>query len=158
MDDLQRHQVTNVVLFVLTLSHALLTWPLRATAALFLGGIAIAFALEVIGIRIGLFRHNFQPQIAAVPVTILLAWPAIIYLTHRVALLVTAAPLPAAALTAVIATVADALTEPIMIDKGAWEYPERPISRPRLYGVPWWNFVAWLGIVFVTALLPTVAT
>lgn len=158
MDELYRHQLTNVVLFVLAVSHALVTWPLRATIALFAGGMGIAFALEVLGIKLGLFRHSFRPQIASVPVTILLAWPAIIYIAHRLALLVTPAAIPAAGLTAVIATVADALAEPRMIDRGAWEYPETAISQPRLRGVPWWNFVGWLGIVFVTALLPTVAT
>jgi putative membrane protein len=158
MNGLQRRQLTNVALFALASSHALVTWPLRATVALFVGGMGIAFVLEVLGVSLGLFRHRFRPQIASVPVTILLAWPAVIYLSHRLALLVTPAAIPAAALTAMIATAADALVEPAMVDGGAWEYPETVVSRPRIRGIPWWNFVAWSGIAFATAFLPTFVT
>ncbi|MFB6079952.1 MAG: carotenoid biosynthesis protein [Haloferacaceae archaeon] len=134
MTDLRRHQLTNVALFV--------------------GGVGIAFAFEAVGTNVGLFRHRMRPQIASVPVTILLAWPSVVYVAYRIARLVTPAAVPAAALAAAIATAGDALVDPAMVERGAWEYPETAVSHPRFRGVPWWNFAGWLVIVFVTALLP----
>jgi putative membrane protein len=104
-----------------------------------------------------MLRHNYRPQVASVPVSILLAWPAVVYLFYRGALLVAPAGAGAAAVTAVAATLVDAITDPILLDRGAWEYPEWVLSEPRFRGVPWWNFVGWLAITFVTALLPTFA-
>jgi putative membrane protein len=155
MDALRRYQVTNVALFAVTLVHALLTWPLEATAALFLGGAALAFALEVVAVTAGILRHELEPQVAAVPVTVPLVWPAVVYVAYRVALLVVPGGVPAAALAAVLATAFDVLTDPNGVREGVWAYPESPVSSPRFRGVPWWNFVMWLAVVFVTALLPT---
>lgn len=151
-------QLTSIVLFVLALSHALLTWQIQATTALFAGGIGIAFVFEGIIVNSGLLQHKFRPQIASVPITILLAWPSVVYIPYRVALFVTSAVIPAAVLTAVIATLGDLFTDPIMVERGAWEYPESVISQPRIRGIPWWNFVGWICIVFITALLPAFAT
>jgi putative membrane protein len=153
-----RDQVPNVVVFLFALAHALWTWDLRATLALFLCGMAVAFALETLGVGLGLLRHNFEPQVAGVPVTVVLAWPGVVYVAYRLALVVTPAGVPAAALAAVVATLWDAVTDPGMVERGAWTYPESPVSDPRFRGVPWWNFVAWLAVVFVTALAPTLAT
>jgi uncharacterized membrane protein len=150
-----RHQLSNVLLFGVAFAHALLTWGTRPTATLFLGGVAVAFVLERVGVGLGLLEHYFRPQVASVPVTILLAWPAVVYVAYRVARLVAPAGVPAAALAAVLATAVDAVTDPRMVAEGAWAYPDTRVSDPRFRGVPWWNFVAWLGIVFGTALLPT---
>ena len=158
MDPLQRYQVTNVALFVIAVVHALLTWSLRATAVLFAGGVVIAFAAELVGIRSGLLDHELQPQFAGVPVTILLAWPSVVYICYRVALLVVAGGVRAAAVAAVLATALDVLTDPNGVREGVWRYPEHPVSEPRFRGVPWWNFAAWLVVVFLTALLPAVAS
>ena len=157
MDPLDRYQLSNVGLFLVAAVHALVTWPLRTTTALFFGGVAIAFVLEVGGVALGLLEHNLRPQIAGVPVTILLAWPSVVYLVYRVALLVAPDGVPAAALTAVLATATDVVTDPNGVSDGVWEYPESRVSRPRYRGVPWWNFLAWLVIVFVTAMLPSIA-
>lgn len=157
MDALERYQWTNIGLFLVTAAHALLTWPLRATVALFVGGALVAFALEVGGIAAGLLEHELRPRIAGVPVTILLAWPAIAYLAYRVALLVAPAGVRAAAVAAVLATAADVLTDPNGVSDGVWRYPDAAISEPRYRGVPWWNFVAWLVVVFVTGMLPSLA-
>jgi len=157
MDDTRRFQLTNVLLAAGAFAHALWTWPIRATVALFVGGAALAFALEAVGVAIGLLRHDARPQVAGVPVTVPLAWPAIVYVASRVALLVAPAGIPAAALAALFATAADAVADPIMVRRGVWAYPDSWISSPRFRGVPWWNFLAWLGVVFATALLPAVA-
>jgi len=155
--ELQRYQLPGLTLFGLTVAHALVTWPLAPTLALFVGGAAIATPLEVIGVRVGLLRHRFRPQVAGVPVTIILGWPTVTYLFYRVALVALPAGIKAAGLAAVLATVCDAVADPKMVRRGAWEYPESAISRPRFRGVPWWNFAAWPVAVFVTALIPTAA-
>mgnify|MGYP000162145755 CR=1 FL=1 len=150
----RRYVASQLGLFLLTLGHALLTWPLPETAALFAGGIVVAFAAEAPAIRAGLFSHSLRPKIVGVPVSILLAWPAVVYLAVRAASLVVDGPLPVAATAAVLATLADATVEPRAVAAGAWAYAEI-IPGPRLYGVPWWNAAGWLVVVFVTALLPT---
>lgn len=158
MDDLTRFRVVNVAIFAVALAHAALTWPPRAVLALFVGGAALAGVAEVVVIAAGLLEHELEPQVAGVPLVVLLAWPAVVYASLRVALLVAPAGPPAAALAAVLATAADVVTDPDGVERGVWRYPEAAVSTPRYRGVPWWNFVGWLLIVFVTALLPTVAT
>lgn len=156
MDALRRYQVTNVALFAVAIGHALLTWSLEATTALFAGGILIAFAAEVVGVQSGLLDHSLQPQLAGVPVSILLAWPAVVYFCYRFALLVVPGGVQAAVLAAIIGTVLDVFTDPNGVREGVWRYPDHPFSEPRFRGVPWWNFAAWLAIIFVTAMVPTV--
>lgn len=149
----RRYVASQVGLFLLTLAHALVTWPLPDAVALFGGGVAVAFAVEAPSIRAGLFTHFLRPKVAGVPVSILLAWPAVVYLAVRAASLVVNGPLAVAGLAAVLAAVADAVVEPGAVRDGAWEYSEK-IPGPRVRGVPWWNAAGWLGVVFVTALLP----
>ncbi|NHX37716.1 carotenoid biosynthesis protein [Halolamina sp. R1-12] len=149
----RRYVAGQLGLFLLTLAHALLTWPLAETAALFVGGAVVAFALEAPAIRAGLFTHSLRPQIVGVPVSILLAWPAVVYLAVRAASLVVDGPLAVAGTAAVLATLVDAVIEPRAVAAGAWAYAD-VIPGPRLCGVPWWNAAGWLVVVFVTALLP----
>ncbi len=150
----RRYVASQVGLFLLTLAHALLTWALADTLALFAGGIAVAFLVEAPSIRVGLFTHYLQPKVAGVPVSILLAWPAVVYLAVRAASLVVDGPIAVAALAAVLGTLADAVAEPGAVEDGAWRYSTM-IPGPRVRGVPWWNAAGWLGVVFVTASLPT---
>ncbi|WP_054584448.1 carotenoid biosynthesis protein [Halolamina pelagica] len=114
----------------------------------------VAFAAEAPAIRAGLFSHYLRPQLVGVPVSILLAWPAVVYLAVRAASLIVDGPLAVAGTAAVLATLADAIVEPRAVAAGAWAYAKM-IPGPRLYGVPWWNAAGWLVVVFVTALLPT---
>ena len=150
----RRYVAIQVGLFLLALGHAMLTWPLGDTLALFAGGIAVAFLVEAPAISVGLFTHYLRPKVAGVPVSILLAWPAVVYIAVRVASLVVDGPLAVAALAAVLGTLADAVAEPGAVEDGAWAYSTM-IPGPRVRGVPWWNATGWLGVVFVTALLPT---
>lgn len=150
----RRHVLVNVVLFVSTLGHALVTWPLADAVALFGGGVVVAFVAEAPAIRAGLFYHNLRPQVARVPVWVLFAWPAVVYVAVRVAAAFVDGAVATAALAAVLGTAMDVLTDPPAVEEGAWVYPERPVSEPRFRGVPWWNFAAWPVVVFVTAMLP----
>lgn len=152
----RRHVLVDGALFALTLGHALLTWPLADVLALFGGGIVVAFVAEAPAIRAGLFYHNLRPQVAGVPVWVLLAWPAVVYVSVRVAGLFVAGAVATAALAAAFGTAMDVLTDPPAVEEGAWVYPERSGSEPRFRGVPWWNFAAWPVVVFVTAMLPAV--
>ena len=150
----RRYVGSQVGLFVLALGHALLTWPLAETAALFGGGIVVAFVAEAPAIRAGLFTHYLRPKVAGVPVSVLLAWPAVVYFSVRAASLVVDGQVAVAGTAAVLATIADAVGEPGAVEDGAWTYSTR-IPGPRWRGVPWWNAAGWLVVVFVTALLPT---
>ena len=98
---------------------------------------------------------DVYPQVAGIPVHIVFAWPAIVYFTYQIGLVFLPAGAPAAAGAAIIATSWDLLGDPRGVSEGAWTYPEHPLSSPRFRDVPWWNFVGWLVIVFVTAMLPT---
>jgi putative membrane protein len=150
----RRYTLGQLGLFHLALAHALLTWPLPETVALFAGGVAVAFVVEAPAIRAGLFTHYLRPQVAGIPVSVLLAWPAVVYLAVRAASLVVDGPVAVAAAAAVLATLADAVVEPRAVAAGAWEYGDA-IPGPRVRGVPWWNAAGWLGVVFATALLPS---
>lgn len=148
----RRYVAGQLGLFVLTLAHALLTWPLAETVALFAGGVAVAFVAEAPAIRVGLFTHHLRPKLAGVPVSILLAWPAVVYLAVGAAAVLVDGSLAVAAMAAVLATLADATIEPRAVVAGAWTYADTP--GPRVREVPWWNAAGWLVVVFVTALLP----
>lgn len=143
-------------LAAITLAHALVTWPLDRTVVLFAGGAVIAFVAEALVIRSGLLEHHTGPQVAGVPVAVAAVWPAVVYVWYRIALLAVDPGLPGAVLTAVLATAWDAVTDPPQVGD-LWSYPPSPLSEPRFRGVPWWNFAGWLLIVFVTAMLPTLA-
>lgn len=153
-DVARRYAGSQVALFCLALAHALLTWPLRNVLALFLSGVVVAFALEAPVIRLGLLRHNLRPLVAGVPVSVLLAWPAVVYVAVRAAGLVVDGAAATAALAAVLATLFDAVADPQAVGESAWEYPDTPVSDLRFGGVPWWNFAGWLAVVFLTAMLP----
>lgn len=158
MDDRRRFVVGSLAFAIVALVHALLTWPLRSTLALFLGGVAIAFLAEAAGVRLGLLRHAIQPQVAGVPVVVVLAWPATAYVFYRGAVLLVPPGLPAALVAAGAAMVFDLLTDHIGVEQGYWAYPTSPVPGPRIRGVPWWNFVAWFILVFVTAMLPALVS
>lgn len=156
MDTVRRYTLTTAIVVVAALGHALLTWPLADVFALFVGGAAIAFTLEVVGVAAGLFRHAMRPQVLGVPVVVIGAWPAVTYVAYRISLLALPAGVPAAAGAAIVATAVDAATERNAVEAGVWTFPEHSLSSPRIAGVPWWNFVGWLVVAFVTAMLPTV--
>ncbi|MFB6220028.1 MAG: carotenoid biosynthesis protein [Halolamina sp.] len=149
-----RYVASQLLLFALTFGHALLTWPFADAVGLFVGGAAVAFIAEVLAIRAGLFTHHLRPQLADVPLTILLAWPAVVYVAVRVATLLVNGPVVTAATAAVLATLLDLATDPAAVEDGAWEFHREEIPGPWFSGVPWWNFAGWLLIVFVTAMLP----
>lgn len=153
-DAARRYVAGQVGLFVLALAHALLFWPVRDALALFLGGIVVAFAFEVPAIRVGLFSHHLRPRVLGVPVSVLLAWPAVVYVSVRLAGLFVVGDVATAAVAAVLATLFDAVADPPAAAEGAWNYPDTAVSDPRFRGVPWWNFAGWLLVVFLTAMLP----
>jgi uncharacterized membrane protein len=149
-----RYAISQAGLFVLTVAHALLTWPVADAVTLFVGGAAVAFAVEAPAIRAGLFTHYLRPKLAGVPLTILLAWPAVVYVSVRLASLLVDGAVAIAATAAVIGTLADLVADPPAVADGAWEFHRADIPGPWVRGVPWWNFAGWLLVVFVTAMLP----
>jgi uncharacterized membrane protein len=149
--------VANYALFLVALAHSLLTWPPAATAAVFLGGPLLAFPGEALMVRLGLLEHHTGPRIAGVPLPILAAWPAVVYVFLRLSVLLLGASPGAAALAAVAATAWDVAADPRGVREGLWSYPESPLSEPRLRGVPWWNFAGWLLLVGAVSALALVA-
>ena len=155
MDERRAFEIATLVLSAAVLVHALVTWEPRATLGLFVGGAALAFVAEAAVIRLGLLRHEMAPRVAGVPLLVVLAWPATVYLFYRTAALIVPPGVPAATLAAVAATLYDVRVDPRGLELGLWAYPESALSNPRFRGVPWWNFLGWLAIVFATAMLPT---
>ena len=153
MDPKRQFVVGTLLLAAAALGHALFTWPLRSTVVLFAGGATVAVVGEVLVIRLGLLRHHVGPQVLGVPLVVLVAWPATVYVFYRAAALVVPAGVEAAALAAVSATLFDGYQDPEGVQRGLWSYPASRLSEPRWRGVPWWNFAGWLAVVFVTAML-----
>lgn len=140
----------------IALAHAAWTWSPERAAALFVGGAAIAFIGEVVVVQLGLVEHTLEPRVVRVPVLVLLAWPATVYVALRLALLIVPLGVGAAALAAVLATAYDVVADPRGVEAGVWRYPRHPLSAGRYRGVPYWNFAGWFAISFLTALLATV--
>lgn len=147
-----------VGLGVATLAHALLTWPAERAMALFVGGAAIAFAVEVVGVQLGLLEHRLEPQVLGVPAVVLLGWPATVYVALRLALIALPLGQGAALLAAALATLQDVVLDPRGVADEAWRYPRVPLSTRRYRDVPYWNFAAWFAVSFLTALLPTLTS
>ncbi|MFB6352895.1 MAG: carotenoid biosynthesis protein [Halobacteriales archaeon] len=154
MDVQRRYARPTVALGAVALGHALLSWPAQRALALFVGGAAIAFAAEVVGVALGLLEHRLEPQVLGVPVVVAVGWPATVYVALRLALFVVPLGVGAAVLAAVLATLSDVVLDPRAVEDGAWRYPRVPVSANRYRDVPGWNFGAWFVASFVTALLP----
>lgn len=156
MDAPRRYALGNAALAAVALVHALATWPLPDAVALFAGGAVVASVAEAVGVRAGLLRHHATPKVAGVPLAVVVAWPAIVYVAIRAVAPVVPAGVPTAVAAALLAAAADAVAEPRAVEAGLWTYPDHPLSTPRYRGVPWWNAPSWLTIAFVTATLPSV--
>jgi putative membrane protein len=156
MESTRRATLSFLGFAAIALAHALVTWPHDRVLVMFAGGAAIAFVAEALIVRIGLLEHYITPQVAGVPVAIVAVWPAVVYVWYRIALVAVDPGISGAVLAAALATAWDAVTDPPQVGD-RWSYPPSALSEPRFRGVPWWNFAGWLLIVFVTAMLPTLA-
>ena len=139
----------TVALGVVTLVHAVLTWPPAATLALFGGGALVAFVAEALAVNLGWLEHHVGPKLLGVPLYLLFGWTGVVYLAFRAALLV-ADGWVAVGVAASLATAYDALTDHRGIEEGHWTYTD-DLPGPRFRGVPWWNFVGWLVVSGITA-------
>lgn len=149
MDEKRTFVGSVVLLGVIALVHAVVTWPVAAAGALFGGGGLVAFVAEAVVIKLGWLRHDVGPKVAGVPLYVLFGWTGVIYVAFRVALLVTAG-WTAVAAAAVLATGYDVLTDHRGVEDGHWRYTD-DLPGPRFRGVPWWNFAGWFVISGVTA-------
>lgn len=139
----------TVALGVGTFLHGVLTWPTRATIALFGVGAVIAFVAEAVVIHLRWLEHHIDPKVLGVPLYLLAGWPAVIYLAFRIAHL-GATGLPAVFLAAALATIYDLFTDHQGVESGHWTYTD-DLPGPRFRGVPWWNVGGWLLISAITA-------
>lgn len=142
---------TTVAIGLVALVHAVLTWPMRATLALFGGGAAVAFLGEAVVIRLGLLEHHIEPKVAGVPIYILFGWTGVVYLALRVSLLVLAG-LPAVLGAAALATAYDIASDHRGVADGHWSYLD-DLPGPRYRDVPWWNYLGWFAISGATGAL-----
>jgi|AntRauTorcE11898_2_1112593.scaffolds.fasta_scaffold22548_2 hypothetical protein len=142
---------TTAAIGVAALGHALLTWPLEATIALFAGGATLAFVGEVIVVNLGWLEHDVAPKLAGVPLYVLPGWTAVIYVSVRIAVFATDgwAVVP---LAAALATVYDVLVDNEGVEEGHWTYTD-DVPGPRHRNVPWWNYAGWFVISGSTAAL-----
>lgn len=151
MDRMHRFTPTAVALGLIAFTHAMVTWSLSATVALFVGGAAIAFVAEATVVSLNWLEHHTHPTALGVPLSLLAAWPGTVYISFRLSLMVTDSP-HAVVLAAAVATCYDALTDHLGVAAGHWSYmDDLPGPRPR--GVPWWNFVGWFLVSGATAAL-----
>lgn len=141
----------TVGLGIVALAHALVTWPLAATLALFGGGAVVAFVAEAVVINLGWLDHHVGPKLAGVPLYVLFGWTGAIYVAFRVALFAVDG-WPAVLLAALLATSYDVLTDHQGVANGHWTYVD-DLPGPRYRGVPWWNFAGWFVISSLTAAL-----
>lgn len=151
MPSARQYARTAGALGLLTAIHAVFTWPLQATLALFGGGALLAFVAEAIVIRLGWLKHHIEPRILGVPPYVLAGWVAVSYTAFRLVLL------PADGWVAVLgagalATIYDLLTDHVGVENGFWTY-QTTLGGPSYRGVPWWNFVGWFVISTATAAL-----
>lgn len=140
---------TTVAVGLGALAHAVVTWPGRATVALFVGGAVVAFVAEAVVIRLGWLDHHIGPKIADVPLYLLFGWTGTVYIAFRIALLVTDG-WTAVVAAGVLATTYDGLTDHRGVAEGHWTYTDA-LPGPRHRGVPWWNFAGWFAVSVVTA-------
>jgi hypothetical protein len=149
MPDAQEFRATVLAVGAVALGHALVTWPLAATGALFGGGAAVAFAAEAVVIRLGWLDHHVGPKLLGVPLYVLAGWTGTVYLAYRAALLATDG-WPAVAAAAALATTYDLLTDHRGVADGHWTY-NTTLGGPEFRGVPWWNYAGWLAVSATTA-------
>lgn len=154
MEPTERYQLGYLVVAAVGLGHAVETWPPAPTAALFITGAVVAFLAEATVVGLGLLRHHIEPQVLGIPVSVVVVWPAVVYVCLRLALVVAPSGPTAAVLAAVVGTVTNLVLDPLGVAHGVWTYPEHPLSRPRVNGVPWWSFAGWVVIVSATAAVP----
>lgn len=141
-----------VVLGLLALLHAVVTWPLDAVVAFFGGGALVSFIAEAVVVNRGWLKHHIGPKVLGVPLYTLFGWTGTIYVAFRLALVVTEGWI-AVGVTGVLATTYDIFTDPRGVSDGYWTYTD-DIPGPRYRGVPWWNFFGWL---FISCLMAAVA-
>ncbi len=120
------------------------------------------WAGEALGVATGFpFGHYhytaaLQPQAAGVPLLILLAWWMMIVPAWGAAEILLGHwrgtsrwfPLAFAALSALALTAWDLYLDPQMVAKGLWVW-EQPGGY---FGIPWVNFLGWMGLAFVLTL------
>jgi len=140
---------TTIAVGGVTFAHAVVTWPLTATLALFGGGALVAFIAEAVAINLGWLAHNIGPKAVGVPLYLLVGWPGTIYVAVRIALLI-ADGWAAVAVAAILATTYDLVTDHVGVEDGHWTYTD-DLPGPRYRNVPWWNYVGWLLISCLTA-------
>ena len=147
----RRFAALTVATGLLALAHAIFTWPLAATVALFGGGMVVAFVAEAVVINGDWLEHHIGPKLLGVPLYLLLGWTGTVYIAYRVALHWSGG-WTAVIVAAVLATGYDVLADHRGVAEGFWSYTD-DVRGPRFRGVPWWNFLGWVLVTFVTAAL-----
>lgn len=139
-----------VVAGAASLVHAAVTWSLAGAIRFGLVAAGLAFVAELLVVGAGWLDHRLRPQVRGVPVAVLAGWIAATYVAYRVATLLVG-PGDAPVVAATLATAADLVGDPFGVRAGFWEYTDRGPAKPRIVGVPWWNFVGWFLLTLAVA-------
>lgn len=131
-------------------------WGIRDALVFAALAVGLSFLAELVVVRLGLLDHHIEPQVAGVPLAALCGWAGITAFAVRAATQFGwyfPSWLPTPILAGLFAVLADAFVDQRGVDAGAWSYPDHPLSEPRSGDVPWWNFVGWLVLTALLALL-----
>ena len=127
---------------------------------------AIAYALEEIGVHTGVVygRYYFTPlmgpKLDVIPVAIICAWVALIYIAWVVTnLLIDGSPIPTrhtpyliilrSVVGALVVTTFDLTADPLAVENGWWVW----LDGGTYFGVPIHNYVGWFIVAFLSYLV-----
>lgn len=159
-----RDHVTIVVVMTLALAgvaHAATTygaaWALRFVAIT----AGIGLAVEILGIATGFpfgsyeYGDRLGPAVAGVPLVIAVAWTAGVYPVWAVARLCHRGRVARIVATAVATAGWDLYLDPQMVADGQWTWHSTAPALPGLPDIPITNYLAWLVVALVMAVLST---
>ena len=159
-----RDHVTIVVVVLLALTgvaHAATTygpaWALRFVVVT----AGIGFAVEIVGVATGFpfgsydYGDRLGPAVAGVPLVIAVAWTAGVYPVWAVARLCYRGRVARIAATAVATAGWDLYLDPQMVADAQWTWHATAPALPGLPDIPITNYLAWLVVALVMAVLLT---
>jgi uncharacterized membrane protein len=132
--------------------------------ALVYGGVVVvtAFGFEIVGLYVlNWLEYRIHPQIAGVPLAILLGWFVGVSASFAfaAALLPNAGIRPRAILTSLLAVVFDLTADPICLAQGRWVWHESGFyaadvtGANGLTGIPWFNFLGWMSAAMMATIV-----
>ncbi len=146
---------TDVLGYLRSVSHPLLTRGFRAAAALVATATAGGFAVEVLGVATGFpfgtydYSGELGPKVLGVPLIIPLAWTWMAWPAWLAAVRLTRSRPARIALAAAGLAAWDLFLDPQMVAEGYWTWDSPTPALPGVPGIPIGNYLGWLGFAVV---------